>query len=128
MREETLTSSNTAICGRCGRPVQVANCCAATAANSFAGWRAAPHPDPRRSPRHIAQPRSTRTEAARDSHMDHIPDDLIDEYALGRLGEPELAALEEHLLACGECRNRLQLADEFIQALREARRKAKTAG
>ncbi len=52
--------------------------------------------------------------------MNHIADDLIDEYVLARLPETAAAALEEHLLICELCRDRLQLTEEFIQALRAA--------
>lgn len=52
--------------------------------------------------------------------MDHISEELLDDYALGRLSEPDVAPVEEHLLICAFCQERLQLTDEFIAALREA--------
>ena len=52
------------------------------------------------------------------SLVHHISDDLLDEYALKRLPEAEAAALEEHLLICPHCQERLQLTDDFIAALR----------
>jgi len=48
----------------------------------------------------------------------HASENALEEYALGRLLEPELASLEEHLLLCDECRERLRAVDEFIQMLR----------
>ena len=39
------------------------------------------------------------------------------------LTEAEMAPLEEHLLNCEECRNRLVLMDFDIAAIREALRK-----
>jgi len=53
--------------------------------------------------------------------MSHIPDDIMDNYALGRLPEAESAAVEEHLLVCHECQDRLHVTDVLIDALREAR-------
>lgn len=60
--------------------------------------------------------------------MVHIPEDLIEEYALGRLQEPALALLEEHLLICEDCRERLQITDEFVLALRDTALMAQAAG
>jgi anti-sigma factor RsiW len=58
--------------------------------------------------------------------MDHIPEEVLEEYAAGNLPESQKAEVEEHLLACEFCQNRLEIEDEnFIAALREsvARRK-----
>jgi anti-sigma factor RsiW len=52
--------------------------------------------------------------------MDHISEEVLEEYALGRLPEADAAPVEEHLLVCAFCQERLQLTDEFIAALREA--------
>jgi hypothetical protein len=46
----------------------------------------------------------------------HPDESTLDEYLLERLSEPELSRIEEHLLICDTCRNRL---DEF-SALRIA--------
>ena len=50
--------------------------------------------------------------------MDHIPEDLLDRYAVRALPEAEAAPLEEHLLGCTLCQDRLQLTDDFVAALR----------
>ena len=47
-------------------------------------------------------------------------DDLLDLYALGRLPDADTAEVEEHLLLCGTCRDRLSETDRFIAALRYA--------
>jgi hypothetical protein len=52
--------------------------------------------------------------------MPHISDDLLEGYSMGRLTEPEMAPLEEHLLICEACRGRLLLTDLDIAAIREA--------
>lgn len=39
---------------------------------------------------------------------------------LGRLPEPEQAVIEEHLLVCEICRNRLDEAEAFAKAMRQA--------
>jgi anti-sigma factor RsiW len=50
----------------------------------------------------------------------HIPDDRLDEYAVVRLDEPAAAEIEEHLLVCEYCRERLALIDQIIRAVRAA--------
>lgn len=50
--------------------------------------------------------------------MAHISEDLLDQYALKKLPEELAASLEEHLLVCPGCQDRLQLTDDFIEALR----------
>ena len=54
------------------------------------------------------------------SLVQHVSDEQLDQYALKRLTEAEVAALEEHLLICPECQDRLQHTDDFIEALRTA--------
>jgi hypothetical protein len=48
----------------------------------------------------------------------HLDPDTLDSYALGRLSGGDLAKVEEHLLLCGLCQERLQNLDEFIETLR----------
>lgn len=47
-------------------------------------------------------------------------------YALGRVSQFELVALEEHLLVCPYCSERLQSIEEFALAAREATRAVNT--
>jgi anti-sigma factor RsiW len=50
----------------------------------------------------------------------HIQDDDLELYALDRLPEPDAAPVEEHLLVCGACRERLTEWDEYVAAMRAA--------
>ena len=50
---------------------------------------------------------------------DHASDDALERYAMGRLSEPELAGLEEHLLVCESCQDRLALEDSIRQGVRD---------
>lgn len=66
-------------------------------------------------------PRPTHTRSIGEGGlMDHISDDELDRYAARSLPEAETAAVEEHLIMCEFCQDRLQLTDEFIAALRAA--------
>jgi len=49
-----------------------------------------------------------------------IPEDLLETYAWGRLSDPRGAQLEEHLLLCAGCQNRLQQIDEYLQVAQAA--------
>ena len=48
----------------------------------------------------------------------HIPDDLLEEYAIGRLPGIDCAPVEEHLLICPTCQNNLTKTDEYIRIMR----------
>jgi anti-sigma factor RsiW len=52
--------------------------------------------------------------------MQHIEEQLLDQYALGTLSAESIAELEEHLLVCSICQSRLVEADELLLLLREA--------
>jgi anti-sigma factor RsiW len=56
---------------------------------------------------------------------EHIDEELLESYALGRAPAPETGRIEEHLLVCEECRLRLTALDSFIPAIRSAARKAR---
>jgi hypothetical protein len=43
----------------------------------------------------------------------HPTEDLLEEYSFGRIPEPALAALEEHLLICPVCQSQLLAIDEY---------------
>ncbi|MCL5742619.1 MAG: hypothetical protein M1541_01640 [Acidobacteria bacterium] len=57
----------------------------------------------------------------------HIDDDALEAYSLGRLVDTEAAPIEEHLLVCAECRDRLTGWDDYIAAMRKAMRALSTA-
>lgn len=50
----------------------------------------------------------------------HPEIEALERYALGRLDEPELGQLEEHLLICAPCQERLDEAAEYVSVMREA--------
>ena len=52
--------------------------------------------------------------------MVHISDDDLERYALQSLPEAELAALEEHLLICSECRGRLEAIEPYVVSMHAA--------
>jgi hypothetical protein len=52
--------------------------------------------------------------------VQHVTDDTLERYAMQTLPEPEVGPLEQHLLICGECRERLDAEIEFVVAMRGA--------
>ncbi len=48
----------------------------------------------------------------------HPTEDLLEEYSFGRVVEPELAPLEEHLLDCTLCQDRLLAVDEYTALMK----------
>jgi len=48
----------------------------------------------------------------------HLPEELLEKYAFGRLPQSELPGVEEHLLVCEYCRERLESEDNFALAMR----------
>ena len=50
----------------------------------------------------------------------HGTEDQLEAYALGRLQGSELAELEEHLIVCSECRDRLDEVESFAAGMRDA--------
>ncbi|MGB9606715.1 MAG: anti-sigma factor family protein, partial [Bryobacteraceae bacterium] len=53
----------------------------------------------------------------------HPSEERWEEYALGLLDEDDSAELEEHLLVCPQCQDKLAETDAFIYAMREAARR-----
>ena len=50
----------------------------------------------------------------------HAVDEVLESYASGTLAEPALADLEEHLLICDHCRQRVADKDAYVAAMRTA--------
>ncbi|MDP9113348.1 MAG: hypothetical protein M3O20_06665 [Acidobacteriota bacterium] len=48
----------------------------------------------------------------------HPTDDLLEEYSFGRVLEPELERIEEHLLDCTFCQDRLLAVDEYTALMK----------
>jgi anti-sigma factor RsiW len=61
-----------------------------------------------------------RGEAARDDLKAHSSQEQLELYALGRLPESENTNLEEHLIVCAACRERLDGIGDFALAMRVA--------
>ena len=51
---------------------------------------------------------------------EHPSEDQLEEYAFGRLHDPQAAPLEEHLLICVSCQDRLHEVDEYIRLMKTA--------
>jgi len=52
--------------------------------------------------------------------VSHASDETLEGYAMGSLGEPVLAELEEHLLVCPHCQEQLKEFDSYVAAMRNA--------
>lgn len=50
----------------------------------------------------------------------HLTEDAIEQYSMAKLEGAELEEVEEHLLLCAECQDRVAEADQFIHAFRAA--------
>ena len=50
----------------------------------------------------------------------HISDAALENYSLDHLAEPELEVVEEHILICPTCQDRLTEVDEFVRSFRLA--------
>lgn len=50
----------------------------------------------------------------------HYDEEYLESYAMGRLPDEPAAEIEEHLLLCEQCQQRLERVDDFIRAFRIA--------
>jgi len=50
--------------------------------------------------------------------QDHPTDNDLERYHLGQVQDPELARLEEHLLWCQSCLDRMEATEWFIDLVR----------
>ena len=50
---------------------------------------------------------------ARPSVLAHVTEELLEEYSFGRIREPQLGWLEEHLLICPQCQSELDDIEEY---------------
>jgi len=50
----------------------------------------------------------------------HPTDEGLEQFALGRLAEADVAPLEKHLLICSACQDKLLELDEYVEAMRIA--------
>jgi hypothetical protein len=60
--------------------------------------------------------------ASFDRHIpeEHIPEDMLDEFVMEMLSEPDCAFWEEHLLICPSCQDRVAEADEYVRVIKSA--------
>ena len=52
--------------------------------------------------------------------ISHVPEDLLEKYAMGRLSHSDRARLHRHLLLCSNCQAHLQQVDEYVKVIRAA--------
>ncbi len=57
----------------------------------------------------------------------HAADATLEQYSLGMLSEREAAEVEEHVLICPSCQERLAETDAYVDAMRQAALKLGTA-
>jgi predicted anti-sigma-YlaC factor YlaD len=60
--------------------------------------------------------------------VQHATDDTLERYAMRTLPESACSTLEEHLLVCQSCRDRLQFTDEYVAAMKLAAEKIRESG
>jgi anti-sigma factor RsiW len=60
--------------------------------------------------------------------VEHVTDDTLERYAMRFLPAPESDRLEEHLLICSACRDRLTATEEYVAAMRSAAAKIRRGG
>jgi len=53
----------------------------------------------------------------------HIDDDDLERYVQDQLSENDAAPIDEHLLACQQCQDRLAQVNQRVQAMRASRRR-----
>jgi anti-sigma factor RsiW len=59
---------------------------------------------------------------------DHASEDMLDQYVRAKLSEAEAAPVEEHLLVCPRCCERVAWLDEFVESIRSASQITSRAG
>ena len=52
--------------------------------------------------------------------VEHVSEDDLERYAMRTLPAPEVESLEEHLLICSACRDRLESTDQYVAAMKAA--------
>ncbi len=58
---------------------------------------------------------------------EHVGEEALEKYSMGRTSEPEAEPIEEHILICAGCQDRLEAMDEFLLTMREAARLSATS-
>jgi anti-sigma factor RsiW len=57
----------------------------------------------------------------------HIAEEILEAYALGKLSDSECAPLEEDLLLCPTCQDRLLEIDEYVRVVQAATERSPTS-
>ena len=52
--------------------------------------------------------------------VQHVPDETLERFAMQAIPDSESERLEEHILICPDCRERLQAEIDFVTAMRRA--------
>lgn len=52
--------------------------------------------------------------------QNHILEDALEGYVMARLSDEEAVPVEEHLLICQRCRERVAWLDDFVGSIRSA--------
>jgi len=56
----------------------------------------------------------------RMGNVGHPEEDILERYVMKICSEPEVDAIEDHLLVCEHCRNRLYCAEEWVALMKSA--------
>ena len=59
--------------------------------------------------------------------VEHVSENTLERYAMRTLPQAESGPLEEHILICPDCRERLQAEIDFVTAMRGAAAKVRDA-
>jgi hypothetical protein len=60
------------------------------------------------------------------SSLNHIPEDTLENYGMGRLDSLACPDVEEHLLICESCQMRLEEIDEYTRVAKAAAQSTKS--
>jgi len=60
--------------------------------------------------------------------VQHATDDTLERYAMRTLPESACSTLEEHLLVCQSCRDRLEATEAYLAAMKLAAAKIRESG
>ena len=52
--------------------------------------------------------------------MQHITDEVLESYVMQTLHSPEVGEVEEHLLLCETCRDRMDSSKDFVESMSAA--------
>jgi len=53
-------------------------------------------------------------------YCSHVEEETLEQYSAGRLAEPDVARVEEHVLLCEACQEKLEEIDSWVRSVRRA--------